>query len=403
MKKIIWFVFFLIMAMSCLDEPDCFRQNINLVGISFKKMFDGRTDTVSVWKVYADSEKDSLFYEAKATTTLSLPLNYLRNETTFTIEALDKIYHLVLDHKSKTQFVSEDCGSRFVVSDLEIAGADFDSIGLVSNTLSNPAHVNINVYRCPRTNIMRFSFRQLYMDTVRNGKEDVRAINSVIANYAPTISLYDSISLSALLLQLDPTTVSSSFNFNLDDNETRKFTVKYHVDSKTLFEQCGEQPLISQLDTADNDFPILKVMVDSIHDPPYTNIVSYRCPETNMIRVLFKQKKGSSKLTDTLSIISLTADFITDPIYANSDVTSVELPLNPNATTTQYTFNFEGGGTNTLQVNYTSTPTTFHTVCGQQVVFTDLEADSDFVVTSPIEVTDPKAKFPTVNNIEILR
>jgi hypothetical protein len=393
------------MAVACLDEPDCFRQNINLVGISFKKMYDGRGDTVNIWKVSADGF-DSLFYDTVAVTSMSLPLNYLKNQTAFTIESVGRTYSLLLNHKSKTQFVSEDCGSRFVVSDLGIISQDFDSIQLVSNSLANPAHVNINIYRCPITNIMRFSFRQLYMDTVKNGRADVRIINSVTADYAPTNPLYVDAELSSLLLPLNPTTDASTFSFNLDDNETRKFTVKYHKDPKIIFEQCEEQLLFSKLDTADNDFSILKVTIDSIHDPPYTNIVSYRCPETNMIKVLFKQKKESSKITDTLSMVSLTADFINDPIYTTSKVTSVELPLNPNATTTQYTFNLEGGGTNKLAVTYTATPTTFHKVCGQQVVFTDLKiskTDSDFVVTSPIEIIDPKAKFPTVNNIEILR
>jgi hypothetical protein len=403
MKRIIWFVFFLIMAVACLDEPDCFRQNINLVGISFKKMYDGKGDTVNIWKVSADGF-DSLFYDTVAVTNLSLPLNYLKNQTAFTIEGVGRTYNLFLNHKSKTQFVSEDCGSRFIVSDLEIISENFDSIRLVSNSLANPAHVNINVYRCPITNIMRFSFRQLFMDTVKNGREDVRTINSVTADYAPATPLYVDTELGSLLLPLNPTTDASTFNFDLDDNEAKKFTVTYQKDAKTIFEQCQEQLLFSKLDTVDNDFSILKVTVDSIHDPPYTNIVSYRCPETNMIRLLFKQKKGSSKLTDTLNLASLTADFIADPIYTTSKVTSVELPLNPDATTAQYTFNLAGGGTNTLTLSYTATPTTFHTICGQQIVFTNIKvSNSDFVVSSPIEITDPKAKFPTVNNIEILR
>jgi hypothetical protein len=241
------------------------------------------------------------------------------------------------------------------------------------------------------------------MDTVKNGKEDVRLINTVTADYFPSVPLYKDISLGSVVLPLNPATTSSTFSFNLDQNEARTFTVNYQIDPKTIFEQCGEQLMFSKLTTENNSFPISRVTVDSIHDPPYTNIVSYRCPVTNTIRVLFKQSKGSSKVTDTLNLVSLTDNFSGTEIYSNAQVTNVVLPLNPNATTTQYTFNSEGG-TNTLQLKYTTTPTTFHAVCGPQVVFSDIEVlNSDFVTVSPIVVTDPKAKYPTVNNIEILR
>jgi hypothetical protein len=390
------------MAVACLNEPDCYRQNLNMMGISFKKMYDGRGDTVSIWQVSADGV-DSIFFDTVSVTSLALPLNYLKNETSFTIEGIERVYTLLLNHKSKTQFVSEDCGSRFVVSDLVIAGHDFDSIRLVSNSLSNPAHVNVEVYRCPRTNIMRFSFRQLYMDTVKRGRELIREVNAVMADYSAT-PLYQDVSLGSILLPVNPATTSATFNFNLDDNESKTFTVNYQVDEKEILPQCGTQKVFSQLDTVDNDFSILKIAVDSIHDPPYTNFESYRCPTTNTIKVLFRQTRGSSKVADTLNLVTLTADFINTPIYADSSVSSVVLPLNPNATTTQYTFNLEGGTTNTLQLKYTATPTTFHEVCGAQIVFTDLEVvNSNFDTSEPITITDPKAKFPVVNNIEILR
>jgi hypothetical protein len=406
MKRVIWFTFFLIMAMSCLDQPDCYRQNVNLMGISFRKMYDGKADTVIVYKAYSgDAVKDTLFYDStrQATTALSVPLDYLKDHTSFTIK-LDRVYDLQVNHKSKIQFVSTECGSRFVVSDLAIAGSTFDSIRLVSNTLSNPAHVNIEVYRCPRPYLMRFTFRQLFMDTLSAGKTEIHFINSIQTGDPAAAPVYPKLSLSSVLLPLNGDSSAIKFKFNIDDGVERFLKVSYQTDERQIFYQCGIQKLYSKLSLVATDFPLLKVAVDSIHDPPFTNIISYSCPTTNEIRVLFRHTSNSSKVTDTLRLTSLTANYLSDPIYSADTVTSVVLPLDPNASTTTYTFNRTSGITNTLTLSYTATPTTFHNVCGAQMVFTNIAVvSSDFATTAPITIIDPKAKFPAVNNIEILR
>jgi hypothetical protein len=386
------------MAVSCLDEPDCFRQNVNLIGISFKKMFDGRGDTVAIARI-TTSISDSVFVDHRLVSHLSLPLNYLKNETDFTIEGIDRLYHLLLTHQSKAQFVSEDCGQRFIVSNLGISHQDFDSIRLVSNSLSNPAHVNIEVYRCPRNNVMRFSFRQLFMDTVRFGKLDSRNITSIDNGTTP---LYADTILSSVLLPLDPNSSTATFNFVLDDGDARTISVSYWSEEKIIFDQCGPQKLISKLDTTDNNFSILRIAKDSIYDPPYTNIEAYRCPTTNTIKMLFRQLRGSSKVTDTLLSGTITADFIAEPIYSDTSITNAILPLNPNASATTYSITDASGTTNTIRLVYTATPTTFHAVCGAQTVFTAIGIESSNFTTLPT-VTDPKAKFPVVNNIEIIR
>jgi hypothetical protein len=402
MKRAFWFPLFLIMAMSCLDEPDCYRQNLNILGITFKKMYDGTGDTVNIWKAYADGFEDSLFYNSEGVTSLALPLNYLKTETSFTIEGVERTFQLFLTHQSKTQFVSEDCGSRFIVSDLVISSSTFDSVKVVSNSLSNPAHVNIIVYRCPRTNIMRFSFRQLYMDTVSQGRADVHQVNSVTADFAPG-PLWENVSLSSILLPVNPDALSSTFNFDLDDNDMRTFTVDYQKTETEVLTKCGVQKFFSHLTLSNNDFNMVEVAADSIHDPPYTNIVSYRCPTTNNIKVLFKKSSGSSKVNDTLKVVTLTDDFSGASLYADTLVSNVILSLNPNATTTTYTFAQEGSVTNTITVKYTATPTTFHERCGEQIVFTDLEIVNTDFTQDGADISDPKAKFPVVNNIEILR
>src|SRR6478609_6629896 len=90
MKKASWFILFLLMGVSCLDQPDCFRQDQNLVGISFKKMFDGQTDTVYIVKITSPDTHDAdyHFYDTTLVTSLSLPVNFFSTvgTTTFNIE-----------------------------------------------------------------------------------------------------------------------------------------------------------------------------------------------------------------------------------------------------------------------------------------------------------------------------
>src|SRR5688572_1373318 len=122
-----WFIFFLLMAVSCLDEPDCFSLNNNIIGISFKKMLTGAADTVAVLSIKAEGF-DSLFAEERLINGISLPLNYFQQNTSFIFEGVDKQTHyLNLDYSAKAQFVSEECGERFVLADLKIGSHDFDS------------------------------------------------------------------------------------------------------------------------------------------------------------------------------------------------------------------------------------------------------------------------------------
>ena len=417
MKRVVWFALFLVVGVSCLDQPDCFRQDLNLIGISFRKMYDGAADTVVLLKVSATST-DSVFYENVYGATFSLPLNYLNTNTTFVIEQLVREYldgmsqtdTMFLSHSSKAQFVSEDCGERFVVSNLQLLRSTYDSIEVVSATPSNPAHINIKVYRCPRTNIMRMSFRQLYMDkndTLSRGKLDSRPITSIINTDAVTTPWLQDTTMSAILLPLNPNTNSTTYNFKFDNGDSNSVTFNYHIGTEQIIPKCPTQNLYSQLDTTTNTFKILKISKDSLQDPPVTNVETFRCPTTNEIKVSFKQIRGSSKVTDTLHITSLTTDYLGDSSIVSADTSAITLPLNPDATTTKYTFNVTGETTSplTLQLKYTTTTYVFHSVCGTQTIFTELaidDANTSFYSANMIALL-PDVRFPSVTNIEITR
>src|SRR6187431_2998643 len=85
MKKAHWFIIFLLFAISCLDEPDCFRLNNNIIGIAFKKMYDGKADTVGVLGIQALSAPQVDFLKGRYADGTYLPLDFFNQETAYTV------------------------------------------------------------------------------------------------------------------------------------------------------------------------------------------------------------------------------------------------------------------------------------------------------------------------------
>lgn len=135
-RKTLWFVLFLLMAVSCLDEPDCYQLNNNIIGISIKNFKTFAKDTINVTSIKAIGS-DSVFYQGASGNNLDkiyLPLNFYRDSTLFLFDRHGTIDSLWLGYKARAQFVSTDCGERFVLSDLGVIKHSFDSVRLISRT-----------------------------------------------------------------------------------------------------------------------------------------------------------------------------------------------------------------------------------------------------------------------------
>lgn len=117
----------MILTAACLDEPDCFNLNNNWIGISFKKLENSTADTVA-FTGYGTVEPPLLFSLDTTVSKLILPLNYFEDETTFFFESPDSVRLLRLGYISQAQFVSENCGEKFVLSGLQILEHTFDSV-----------------------------------------------------------------------------------------------------------------------------------------------------------------------------------------------------------------------------------------------------------------------------------
>jgi hypothetical protein len=400
LKKASWFACLMILAISCLDEPDCFRLNNNFAGIAFKKMYDGEADTVSLIGVQA-SGTDSIFNSYVLTNAVYLNLNYFAEQTSFTIESLnDGINQLVLGYDVRTQFVSEDCGARYVLSNLQILSANYDSIRLIDGTPgASRQGANIEVYRCPITNVMELSFRQLQAGT---SIASALKINSLTNNNGTPIHV--DTTLSTVHLPLNPSGNSESFTINFADQATKTFAFNYARTPITFFEKCFAQNLFHDIDVISDNFDSLLVVTDSLQDPSVTNLIAYRCPQTNLMQVYFR-KNGSPVRNDTIDVKTIKGknDVI---LYQNQKLTYVILPLDPTSGSSTFKFELQTS-TKTLTVNYTRTPQTLFAACdvangGPQILFSDLVAIGDFTQTAVVSTAD-SVRYPAVTNVQIIQ
>lgn len=146
-KKSAWLLFLTMMAAACLDEPDCYLLNNQFIGISFKKFEDSSADTVSLAR-FGTLDPPLLFSDDTTISRLYLPLNYFVDETSFFFENTEGAEVLRLAYVSQAQFVSENCGEKFVLSSLRVMEHSFDSVRLISDTPTRePNTIHIEIFQ----------------------------------------------------------------------------------------------------------------------------------------------------------------------------------------------------------------------------------------------------------------
>jgi len=147
-RKSAWFLVLVMVAAACLDEPDCYLLNNYVIGISFKKIENSTADTVSL-TAYGPLEPPLAFYLGDtAISRVFLPLNYFQEETSYVFQNGDSVDLLQLEYLSQAQFVSEDCGEKFVLSNLRVADHTFDSVRLVVDVPTREGNtINIEIFQ----------------------------------------------------------------------------------------------------------------------------------------------------------------------------------------------------------------------------------------------------------------
>ncbi len=143
----------LLVLAACLDDPDCVRNADTALVIQFKRLLDGKNDTLIFYRVEA-AGTDSIFYGQQpdeldtllgSVMLLAINPNAVTTEFTFFFPVAERT--LVVEYNRSARFISEDCGSEVSLSGLKVASTSFDSVRVVNPVLSKNRTVNIEIYR----------------------------------------------------------------------------------------------------------------------------------------------------------------------------------------------------------------------------------------------------------------
>lgn len=400
-KKVAWFLFFALLAVSCLDEPDCYNLNNNIVGISFRKLADNKADTVAIVDI-AINGTDSVFYPFRLVTGVELPLNFYTSESDIVLQRFHRdvavTNRLLLGYRSQIQFVSEDCGERFLLSNLGVVESDFDSVRVVNASPGNTPSTNLIVYRCPETDLMRVGFRQLDMDDDSLGRPVDVFVNGVLADFTPDV-FYPQDTASSFVLPLNPASMATTYNFDFTSG-SGTVEVGYRTVETTRYNLCGPQQFYTDLSVVSADFDKALVVRDSIQDPPVTNILLQRCPDTNLVRIAFKEEAGEDTPNVPVFVAGITADYTAETFYPDTTVSVVTLPLNDQVDVTRYSIAFENAVVD-IELGYNRTPVVYHEVCNRMQI-NALQVNSSGFESAP-EVLDDEISFPAnTTNVAII-
>ena len=178
---------------------------------------------------------DTIFYSKPPYSSVELPLNPLEEQATFLFDGVYGDNKIQLGYTRQVQFVSEDCGERYIFADLKILEYDFDSVRIVNPTPTAPASTNIEIYRCPRTNMVGLKFTKAVV------------LDGITADFS-TVIFQPNDTLSNINLPINKDASSTTFVFDFRGTAPSKtLKLSYARTSDTLSEICGEQILFSDL------------------------------------------------------------------------------------------------------------------------------------------------------------
>ena len=262
MKKTGLFTFVLIIAVSCLNEPDCYQLN-NDTAVIYFRIIGGGSDAFRLTSIVSP-ESDSTFYGDTTYSMIILPLNPKTEETHYTIHRADGENILHFGYKRQVQFVSAECGERYYFQNLDVLEHDFDSVRVV-NTIPTPTPTpasakNIEIYRCAITNLMRINFK------------DPTVVQGITSDFM-TIVVPPGTELHDFVLPLNTEDSTSTYQFNFGDS-LKTLKVRYSRTPETLASQCGLQTFLFDLHVNSEVTDLTSVVIsnDSIHDLPIKNL-----------------------------------------------------------------------------------------------------------------------------------
>ncbi|GJM30106.1 MAG: hypothetical protein DHS20C17_27410 [Cyclobacteriaceae bacterium] len=138
--------------MACAPDEICFTDNGTTVGIDFQRVVYPGTDsaflendTLIFYQVTA-LETDSIFLALDTLSSLVLPVNTGKNQTTFLFDTNRGNHQLELKYDRTERLISVDCGAEQIIGLLEAEVIGFDSASVLQPALTQPANTNVEIY-----------------------------------------------------------------------------------------------------------------------------------------------------------------------------------------------------------------------------------------------------------------
>jgi hypothetical protein len=397
MKKVSWFAFFLVLTVSCLDDPDCFQLHNNIIGITFRVLGTNQGDS-TLLKGFSISGKDTVVLS------FGLQLNYFEEEIDLGFSGIAENNFLALGYTVKNQFVSEDCGSRFVLSDLRVLEHDFDSVHIINSNPTKTAGPNIDIYRCPKTDTLTINFSQLLATSngitvsARTSKFLSHPFEKVTADFAGEVY-----SGRGTTLHLPVNLSASTTMFIFSTNESvDTLLVGYDRTTEERYKPCGIQTFVGDLRIIENTFDSISFALDDNEEPirtlldPHTaNLSVYDCPKMNLLQVVFRTAADAAT---SVVLNGVTADHLSGNLLKEpSTVSTLNLPVDNNSDVSNFYIQYEDR-TDTLSVQYSRSPIVLFRACESQMVIGNLAERIDL---DNAEILGTSLQFPAIPNVKI--
>lgn len=406
MKKFCWLAFFLILTAACLDEPDCYQLNNNYIGITFRVLGTGQGDSVLIRKFGAEEMNKKL-------PSLSFPLNYFNELDEISIDALDqregvfKTRLLKYAYKVRNEFISEECGSSFNLSDLRIVEHDFDSARVLNSTPSKGGGTHIEIYRCPVTDTLAITFSELFATT--NGATVSNPRARYISKVFDSVTFqYDDViypgRAATLKLPVDLTKSETAYVF-FSNGQRDTLVLSYDLKTETRYRVCGEQTFASNLIRKKYTFDSLAYAVNSsdetirnVQDPYRENFKVYQCPPTNRMTIAFR---NTGNVAREVTIKSLTGPHLSveEEITGPIKLSAVVVPVDKDKTESTFRITYDDDTVDEFTVTYVKSTLKFFETCSEPII-TGLTLSSN---NSNIQILPANSvlQYPSQTNVQI--
>jgi hypothetical protein len=412
-KRRSWFIIFIFFAVSCLEDPDCYQLNNEFIGISFRVAGSSSPDSVLLRSV---SHYDKVFLAPSLTpdtvvTELLALADRTANGFDLQFEFNEIIKTLSLKYQVQAQFVSEDCGSRYVLSNLEVDPAtEFDSVLVTNSSPGRDGNArNITVYRCPQADMLEVKLWQYTIPATGATATRIASAPFVSIDYDGT-PLYEDTRAATLRLPVRKDANEATYNFILADdlgNDVKSGTlgITYRTTTAKPWWACGELTTIDNI-RVKTGFEVTEFVTnandtdrDRLTDPITTNLNIYRCPPTNLIQLAFVTEGTTTSAQAEL--VSITDDFSGRTFYEGVTTRRVILALNKDKSTTTFNLNF-ADRTEVVTLTYSFAPPRTGmfpdgSPCVSRGVVTNLGA----VTNDDVKIPNTNVLFPAVDNVYV--